>query len=92
MQAQQSLSNISGNRDLWIAEYRKELAERDYRSGLEAAENKGLERGRSEGISIGEKRTISLVAKFFEAGREEDLKRAMSDNTYLQQLLKEHQS
>ena len=47
MQAQQSLSNISGNRDLWIAEYRKELAERDYWSGLEAAENKGLERGRN---------------------------------------------
>ena len=49
MQAQQSLSNISGNRDLWIAEYRKELAERDYRSGLEAAENKGLKRGLAQG-------------------------------------------
>ncbi len=49
MQAQQSLSNISGNRDLWIVEYRKELAEQDYRSGLEAAENKGLERGLAQG-------------------------------------------
>ena len=53
MQAQQSLSNISGNRDLWIAEYRKELAERDYRSGLEAAENKGLKRGLAQGLSQG---------------------------------------
>jgi len=41
MQAKQSLSNISANRDLWIAQYRQELAERDYRSGLSAAERKG---------------------------------------------------
>ena len=60
MQAQQSLSNISGNRDLWIAEYRKELAERDYRSGLEAAENKGLERGLAQGLSQAAKNALKL--------------------------------
>ena len=38
MQAQKSLSNISANRDLWIAQYRQELLERDRRSGLEALE------------------------------------------------------
>ena len=45
MQAKQSLSNISANRDLWIAQYRQELAERDYRSGLSAAERKGERKG-----------------------------------------------
>ncbi len=53
MNAQKSLSNISANRDLWIAQYRKELAERDYRSGLSAAERKGLERGMKKGLERG---------------------------------------
>lgn len=37
MQAQKSLSSISANRDLWMAQYRQELAERDRFSGLQAA-------------------------------------------------------
>ena len=49
MQAQKSLSTISANRDLWIAQYRQEMRERDYRSGLSAAERKGLEKGIAQG-------------------------------------------
>ena len=48
MNAKQSLSSISANQDLWIEQFRQEMFERDYRSGLSAAENIGLERGRSE--------------------------------------------
>ena len=48
MNAKQSLSSISANQDLWVEQFRQEMFERDYRSGLSAAENIGLERGRSE--------------------------------------------
>ena len=48
MNAKQSLSSISENQDLWVAQYRQEIMERDYNSGMSAAENRGLERGRSE--------------------------------------------
>lgn len=43
MQAQKSLSSISLNRDLWIAQYRKELHEIDQRSSLSAAERRGMQ-------------------------------------------------
>ena len=48
MNAKQSLSSISADRDLWVEQFRQEMFERDYRSGLSAAENRG--------IAIGEKR------------------------------------
>ena len=53
MQAQQSLSNISENQALWIEQYRMEMAERDYRSGLSAAMNEGIEKGMEQGIARG---------------------------------------
>ena len=37
MQAQKSLSSISANRDLWMAQYRQKLAERDRFSGFQVA-------------------------------------------------------
>ena len=49
MQAQKSLSSISADRDLWIAQYRQEIADRDRRSGLNAAINKGLAQGIEQG-------------------------------------------
>ena len=45
MQAQKSLSAISANRDLWMAQYRQELAERDRFSGLEASRKEGIKEG-----------------------------------------------
>ncbi len=53
MNAKQSLSSISANQDLWVQQFRQEMFERDYRSGMSAAENRGLERGLKEGISVG---------------------------------------
>ena len=53
MNAKKVLSSISENQDLWVAQYRQEIMERDYNSGLSAAENRGLERGRKEGMSKG---------------------------------------
>ncbi|MBP5442570.1 MAG: Rpn family recombination-promoting nuclease/putative transposase [Treponema sp.] len=48
MNAKQSLSSISADRDLWVEQFRQEIHERDYRSGIAAAEDRG--------IAIGEKR------------------------------------
>ena len=48
MNAKQSLSSISANQDLWVQQFRQEMFERDYRSGLSAAKNRGKEQGRSE--------------------------------------------
>ncbi|MBO4438374.1 MAG: hypothetical protein J5798_03410 [Spirochaetaceae bacterium] len=44
MNAKQSLSSISANQDLWVEQFRQEMFERDFRSGLSAAK----EEGRSE--------------------------------------------
>ena len=41
MNATKSLKSISANRDLWIAQYRQELNERDRLSSINAAMNKG---------------------------------------------------
>ena len=53
MQAQKSLSNISANRDLWLAQYRQEVKERDWRSGMAAAERMGIAKGERMGIAKG---------------------------------------
>ncbi|MBQ2081240.1 MAG: Rpn family recombination-promoting nuclease/putative transposase [Treponema sp.] len=58
MQAQKSLSSISADRDLWIAQYRQEIADRDRRSGLNAAINKGLAQGIEQGIAQGMKQGL----------------------------------
>lgn len=53
MQAQKSLSSISADRDLWMFQYRQELAERDRFSGLEAAKKEGLAEGMTKGLAEG---------------------------------------
>ena len=50
MQAQKSLSSISEDRSVWIAQYRQEMFERDRISGLYAARQEGLEEGLKEGL------------------------------------------
>ncbi|MBQ3800473.1 MAG: PD-(D/E)XK nuclease family transposase [Treponema sp.] len=73
MKAQKSLSSISASRDLWIAQYRRELAERDHLSALEAVRRKGLDEGRKEGRKEGHKdgirdRSLILAKKFMSMG------------------------
>ena len=57
MNAQKSLSSISANRDLWIAQYHQELHDRDRISGLNAAHRRGLDEGRKEGLADGVRMT-----------------------------------
>ena len=61
MNAQISLSNISANRDLWIAQYRKEISERDQISSMAAMLKEGLEKG----IEQGKKQKAIESAKIF---------------------------
>ena len=73
MNAKQSLSSISANQELWVEQFRQEMFERDYRSGLSAAENIGLERGLKEGITKGraegeQKGKIVLAKKYMDMG------------------------
>ena len=53
MNAKQSLSSISENQDLWVAQYRQEILERDYNSGLSAAKNEGIAIGEARGEERG---------------------------------------
>ena len=50
MNATKSLKSISEDRDLWIAQYRQEIYERDKLSSLNAAINKGLQQGIQQGM------------------------------------------
>ena len=65
MNAQKSLSSISANRDLWIAQYHQELHERDRISGLSAARREGLDEGIKQGVMQGQ---IALAKKFMARG------------------------
>ena len=51
MQAKKSLSNISKNKELWIAQWKQESFERDIRSGLNAAMQQGIAQGLQQGIA-----------------------------------------
>ena len=53
MQAQKSLSSISADKDLWIAQFRQEIFERDRISSLSAMRKEGLEAGRAIGLAEG---------------------------------------
>ena len=55
MQAQKSLSSISADKDLWIAQFRQEIFERDRISSLSAMRKEGLEAGRAIGLAEGRK-------------------------------------
>ena len=52
MQAQNALSSISENKELWIEQFRQEMFERDYNSGLSAARRQGLAEGMSKGLAF----------------------------------------
>ena len=59
MQAKKSLSNISKNKELWIAQWKQESFERDIRSGLNAAMQQGMTQGIQQGITQVAKNMLS---------------------------------
>ena len=78
MQAQKSLSSISADRDLWFAQYRQEIFERDRISSMNASLREGMEKGLAEGRAKGlaegrEKGLAEGRAKGLAEGREKGL-------------------
>ena len=73
MQAREILSSISGDKNMWVAQYRQEMFERDIRSGLSAARQEGIQEGVEKGIKIGEekgsqKKGIQIAKKYMALG------------------------
>lgn len=69
MQAQKSLSSISSSRELWLAQYRQEIFERDRISSMEAAQKEGLEMGYEKGMEKGiEKNKIETALSALKLG------------------------
>ena len=73
MSAQQTLSSISANRDLWLEEYRQEVFERDRISNIEEGEERGFKLGLQRGIEQGIQRGIqqglvTLAKKYMASG------------------------
>lgn len=62
MQAQNALSSISENKDLWIEQFRQEMFERDQRSSINAARKQGLAEGLAEGRNLGITEGLALAA------------------------------
>ena len=60
MNASKSLSNISTDRNMWIAQYRREMTERDQRSSISAAHIKGKAEGRKEGRKEAAKKLLAM--------------------------------
>ena len=92
MQAQQSLSSISENRELWLTQLRQEIAERDYISNYIGIREEGLAEGRAEGLVKGRaegeaQRAIRLGKKYMAAGHtaEEAAEFAEIDIKFLQE-------
>ena len=56
---------------------------------FEDAEKRGEARGQAIGEARGKEAVICLMKKLYAAGRDEDAKRATTDEEYLDQLLKE---
>ena len=67
MNAKQSLSSISANQDLWVEQFRQEMFERDYRSGLSAAKSEGIAIGEARGEKRGKE--LGRTEAKFEAAR-----------------------
>ena len=68
-----------------------EFVQRMKNEGVVLGRNEGIALGRNEGIALGEQRAISsmqsALSALYAQGREEDIKRALSDRVYLAELL-----
>ena len=85
MQAKKSLSNISKNKELWIAQWKQESFERDIRSGLNAAMQQGIAQGIQQGITQGLQQGI---AQGIQQGITQVAKNMLSTGIPLEQISK----
>ena len=79
--------------DIFRQNYNKGIA-LGRNEGISIGRNEGISIGRNEGISIGRNEGISsmtaVMSRLFAQGRDADVKRAMTDSAYLQELLAQY--
>lgn len=96
MEAKKSLSSISADQDLWIAQYRQEIYERDRLSDLAGAKRKaiseGLEQGLKQGIEQGIQQGIQQGAAQQKAEDEKQINHLFSENARLQKEIQKLKS
>ena len=77
-----------------IRSERKEWREIGHAEGLEEGlakgREEGLEEGHKEGLEEGETRALQLMQRLTESGKTEEMKRALSDPAYREQLYREY--
>ena len=89
MQAKKSLSNISKNKELWIAQWKQESFERDIRSGLNAAMQQGIAQGIQQGIAQGLQQGIAQgMTQGIQQGITQVAKNMLSTGIPLEQISK----
>ena len=83
--------DIFDNMAEFIEETQKEKGGVSVCEFVQKMRNEGVVLGRNEGIALGEQRAISsmqsALSALYAQGREEDIKRALSDSVYLAELL-----
>ena len=67
----------------------KEALETAEKEAIRRGEALGMERGMAKGMMAGEERMAKLFSMLYEAGRAEDVKRALSDLSYRKLLFEE---
>ena len=67
----------------------RERYQMDWQSSMRTSREKGREEGRKEGRESGRKEMIELMNRLIKSGRQEDMKRAIEDEEYMERLMKE---
>lgn len=67
----------------------RERYQMDWQSSMRTSREKGREEGREEGRESGRKEIIELMNILINSGRQEDMKRAIEDEEYMERLMKE---
>ena len=67
----------------------RERYQMDWQSSMRTSREKGREEGRKEGRESGRKEIIELMNILINSGRQEDMKRAIEDEEYMERLMKE---
>ncbi len=85
---------FSQNIDVQLMLLAEEFAEYDRQNALNKATEKGIEigekRGEKRGINIGIDQINDLYSWLYSNGREEDVKKALTDPVFREELLKEY--
>ena len=81
---------FSQNIDVQLMLLAEEFAEYDRQNALNKATEKGIEIGEKRGINIGIDQINDLYSWLYSNGREEDVKKALTDPVFREELLKKY--